>query len=132
MRAACFVLLASFLVVLSCARDLDVPTGDDITSTPAGPAVVEGSVVYFEGARIDEMFLPPGLRLTKCRWISCSGDSALPVYVCGAVDSSHVNLRVRAFGSTNKKRLGGSDPTSVYYVVELNVDSLQVVNPLSS
>jgi hypothetical protein len=119
--------IASFFLIAGCKKDTVLPI--DNNSPPINnSSVVEGTVFYFEGGGTVEMPYPPGFRIMYTQWITQTADSALPVYLSGSVDSSYIDKRVRAIGTTQKITLHGSPSSYIYSILEMKCDSLRIIN----
>lgn len=127
MNSMKIVCALTILFFVGCKKDT-VTSVDDNLPLATRSSIIEGTVYYCEGGGTVEMPYPEGFRMKSIQWITQTADSALPVYLSGAVDSSYVNKHVRAFGTVQKKTLYGTPTSYVYSLLEMKTDSLQVVN----
>ena len=89
---------------------------------------LEGTVFYFVGGGTVEMPYPPGYQLLYAHWVTQTSDSnAGPVYLNGIDDSSLVNKHVRVTGTTEVSVLHGPVPGYTYSLVNLTVQSIQII-----
>ncbi len=91
-------------------------------------AIVQGTIVYFEGGGTVEMIYPPGFILMSAQWISPPPDSSYGmIYLEGLVDSSYIDKHVRALGTAARSVLTGPGPGYRYAILTLKLDSLEVI-----
>ncbi len=126
MKTAIVVLL-NIVFFSGCVNGSSTQTSNSepqIATTP----VAEGTVYYFSGGGTREMPYPPGFQLADIYWISPPTDRQNQVYLSGVVSSTHVNRRVRVFGSVTTVTRHGTPSSYVYSYSRITVDSVQIIN----
>jgi hypothetical protein len=127
MNKTAIIAIAVLFLFFGCKKNASESTDNHPIATPASPNV-EGTVFYFVGGGTVEMIYPPGFRLQNYHWFNQNPDSALPVYVSGAIDSSYIDKFVRVYGTYRKTTMNGDLPGYSMSFTQFNADSLQVVN----
>ena len=116
------------LLALCCTKTTTTPTTAPTAPSISQPETIEGTVFYFVGGGTVEMPYPPGYQLLYAHWVTQTSDSnAGPVYLNGIDDSSLVNKHVRVTGTTEVSVLHGPVPGYTYSLVNLTVQSIQII-----
>jgi hypothetical protein len=118
------VFLILVAVCVKCSNESKSPT----SATPT-VSTIEGTVIYFEGGGTVEMIYPPGFILINYQWITPPPDSSYGmIYLVDKVDSSYIDKHVRVVGKAEKITLTGSPPSYKYAILNISVNTLEVIN----
>jgi hypothetical protein len=117
------VILIAFLLAgaIGCKNEQPTPVNNTV-------AVIEGTVAYFPPtAAIGGESDPFGFILTAYHWVNGAPSfSHSRVYLRGAIDSSYLNMRVRASGRVEVLSAGGVE-TPLRHFPSVEIQRLEIL-----